>query len=319
MGKLAHKGMRLFVIMGIIGLISGLFRQTVSARIGDEQFFAETGHSVTGEFLDAFHGVKNPQFFYGFPITDAMEDPNSHQIVQYFEKTRFELDPDNSEGIYVRRTPLGDYLYQSNVIQKTAIKTANCQKIPYNPYKICDAFLDFFLKHGKETQFGFPRSNLEIHDGWIVQYFDLARLEWHPENPPQERVMISNLGLKYFYETRQNPDALLPKAMNSLQPVIEIEARAFPETAVVPRQGEQAIYVIVQDQILKPVPGVKVNLDIQLPSGEIISMKTTLTDENGIVKFPFSYQSESIGEAIIQGTAQYGKFKRTFFSAFRIW
>ena len=82
-------------------------------------------------------------------------------------------------------------------------------------------FLSFWRRNGGELIFGYPISGELIEDGRIVQYFERARFEYHPENLGTEyQVMLSLLGNEitqgydfpdgqptqgrlYFPETRQ--------------------------------------------------------------------------------------------------------------------
>lgn len=57
-----------------------------------------------------------------------------------------------------------------------------------------------------------------VEDGLIVQYFENGRLEYHPQNPPESRVLLSEFGLRY--------GASEPPAAASLEP----GAVYFPET-----------------------------------------------------------------------------------------
>ena len=104
-------GKRYFAsILLFLALISGLSWQRSSAQIGGEEYFEETGHRVTGEFLTKFHSVSNPLRIYGYPITEAYQDPTTRLLTQYFQKARFELFLIAPEGQRVQLTPLGKYL-----------------------------------------------------------------------------------------------------------------------------------------------------------------------------------------------------------------
>ncbi len=82
-------------------------------------------------------------------------------------------------------------------------------------------FLSFWRRNGGELIFGYPISGEMVEDGRIVQYFERARFEYHPEHLGTEyQVMLSLLGNEltqgydfpdgqptqgrvYFPETRQ--------------------------------------------------------------------------------------------------------------------
>ncbi|TAK30017.1 MAG: peptidoglycan hydrolase [Chloroflexota bacterium] len=56
------------------------------------------------------------------------------------------------------------------------------------------AFLQYFATRGGLNIFGFPRTDEIVENGRVVQYFQRARMEWHPESPPEWRVQLGLLG-----------------------------------------------------------------------------------------------------------------------------
>ena len=75
-----------------------------------KEYFPETGHWVTGEFLIKYHSIPNPEEIYGNPITEAFQEKD-WLTIQYFEKTRFELYPQDFSDLRVRLSPLGSVIY----------------------------------------------------------------------------------------------------------------------------------------------------------------------------------------------------------------
>jgi len=57
-------------------------------------------------------------------------------------------------------------------------------------------FLEFFDTRGGLSIFGYPQTEVfyEERIGLWVQYFDNARMEWHPENPDPYKVQLGLLG-----------------------------------------------------------------------------------------------------------------------------
>ena len=66
---------------------------------------------------------------------------------------------------------------------------------PETGQTVRDAFLDFFDANGGVELFGYPRTGEFTEGGRYVQYFQRARLEYWPENPPGQQVQLGNLGL----------------------------------------------------------------------------------------------------------------------------
>src|SRR6185437_14805313 len=60
------------------------------------------------------------------------------------------------------------------------------------------AFLAYFTSHGGLDEFGYPISEESTEDGFQVQYFQRARMEWHPELPAAYNVSLSLLGDQYI-------------------------------------------------------------------------------------------------------------------------
>lgn len=55
-------------------------------------------------------------------------------------------------------------------------------------------FVDWIHTHGGFMATGYVRDGAFIEDGVLVQYFQRYRLEWHPGNPPENRVLGALLG-----------------------------------------------------------------------------------------------------------------------------
>jgi hypothetical protein len=80
-------------------------------------------------------------------------------------------------------------------------------------------FLAFFERYGGEAVFGYPVSPEIVVDGVRVQYFQNTRMEYRPDRPPGERVVLSPLGLAF-----RTPDPPMPA------PALDASTRYFAET-----------------------------------------------------------------------------------------
>ncbi len=60
-------------------------------------------------------------------------------------------------------------------------------------------FLDYFRSHGGLETFGYPITEAFIDQGLLVQYFQNARIEWHPNNPDPYKVQLGLLGDELNY------------------------------------------------------------------------------------------------------------------------
>ncbi|MFN2108316.1 MAG: hypothetical protein ACK2UI_01520 [Anaerolineae bacterium] len=70
-------------------------------------------------------------------------------------------------------------------------------------HEVKNEFLAYFQKYGGLEIFGYPITEQFVDQGLLVQYFQKARLELHPENPVQYRVQLGLLGEELKY--RQPP------------------------------------------------------------------------------------------------------------------
>jgi len=59
---------------------------------------------------------------------------------------------------------------------------------------VSGAFLSYFDTHGGLEVFGYPISAPYNNHGILVQYFQKARMEWHPFNPDPYKVQLGLLG-----------------------------------------------------------------------------------------------------------------------------
>ncbi len=152
------------------------------------KFFDVTGHNVAPPFLDFFktHG---DLAVFGYPRTEAIQEDG--RTVQYFQRARFELHPENPQLFQVQLTLLGDLLTTPRrpfPQPQPFTSTADHVFFPQTGHSLSLGFLKFFNKYGALDAFGYPISE-ELqesnNDGsgraYNVQYFQRARFEYHPE------------------------------------------------------------------------------------------------------------------------------------------
>jgi len=126
---------------------------------------------------------------FGYPRTEAI--PEDGRTVQYFQRARFELHPENPQLFQVQLTLLGDLLTTPRrpfPQPQPFTSTADHVFFPQTGHSLSLGFLKFFNKYGALDAFGYPISE-ELqesnNDGsgraYNVQYFQRARFEYHPE------------------------------------------------------------------------------------------------------------------------------------------
>jgi hypothetical protein len=302
---------------------------STSAQVEGRRYFPETGLWVNGEFLEYYERNPNHIFIYGWPITNELIDPETGLVVQYFQRTRLEYHPENEPGNRIVQTPLGELTYPSLSEGKVIDIEAHDAVCSFynNPdlgtFKVCFSFLNFFETHGGVNQFGYPVSGVERQGNRFVQYFELARLEWHPEFPQGSRITISNLGEIYFWLSGQNSSLQLIDDNAPPPPdsdiVSDLKIRAFVESAVVSADDIQTLFVVVHNQYLEPVPYAQVTVVVKLPSGDAISDMLDPTNSDGITTHQFIIQGNQLGKAEVIVTVRHSTITETFRTSFRIW
>ena len=316
MGKLNW----LFALFLLLFSASTAGKSTPAQLQEEERYFPETGHWVTGEFLKKYLSATDPELLYGNPITDVYEEPGTKLLVQYFEKARFDLHPEAPEELRVQLALLGELTHEVGPPIPLGENPTPCRYFVEAKYPVCFSFLEFFEKHGGIAQFGFPISSLEDHEGRIMQYFQRARLEWHPELPPGKRVVVGDLGERHFKVSGQSRERLKPSLQdNAPRTILNLKVGAYPKYAVTPLQGLQTIYVVVQDQHLLPVSGVDVKLTFRSPSGQEMTFTPAPTDAAGITKFTFQYDSIEDGLAKVLVNASLDDLAGQTITSFRLW
>jgi hypothetical protein len=309
----------LFTLIFAIAILAIAGQQVVAQS--NSRYFPETGHWVTDEFLAMYENIPNPIMLYGAPITEAFED-NQGKKVQYFEKVRFELDPTLPSNIQVKISPLGELLYEEGRKFGLTLNNPACRDFPETGHSICYAFLTFFEANGGLNQFGYPISDFEDHNGRIMQYFQKARLEWHPENPRGQWVTVGNLGLRYFHDQEEDPKLLSPvlEGENIPEaPVLRLRTKAFVSSSVLSSDSDQTIYVIVRDQNFKPVPGAEVEFMVTLPDGSTKEYRTSNTNADGVSTLTFLVGSDSQGVANITISTTFKALEGQTRTSFHIW
>ncbi|MEA3350299.1 MAG: hypothetical protein U9Q82_06740 [Chloroflexota bacterium] len=288
---------------------------------GDSLFFPETGHWVTNEFLEKYNSVPNNRELFGLPITDVIVDEDTGLLIQYFEKARFELHPGASPELRVQLTPLGEYLYSQGEVLPIPPNFPSCRHFPETDHKVCYAFLDFFEANGGVLQFGYPLSGFETHDGWIVQYFQRARFEWHPERHAGEQVVLSNLGTRFFRFTGEDSVHLQPNVGNHIpmQSVSNLSVHAFVSSPITQIGGVQTLNVIVYDQTFHPVESAVVAIVVKLPKEEPIEKIMAPTDKRGLSNHEFVFEGSMSGTAEIIVTVTYDTIRKQTRTSFQLW
>ncbi|MCA1954443.1 MAG: hypothetical protein LDL12_04755 [Anaerolinea sp.] len=277
---------RVFFVCLLLVLLGAGVRLGVAQQTADAVYFPETGHWVRGPFLVLYQSADDPLLLFGYPITSEYTDPLSGQTMQYFQKARFDLAKD---GQSAQIAPLGQLLYDANApLAPVANDGAACRVFATTGYSVCYAFLQFYDAHNGAIFLGDPISAVEIREGRYVQYFRQARLEWQPEQPTGQRVVVTDLGRIYFDTVVGNSQLARPVPPdNIIAELLEPRARAFVANSLLPANSRQTVYVIVQDPYLRPIANATVSVNISLPDGRMQTYRLPNTNKDGITQLSF--------------------------------
>lgn len=85
-------------------------------------------------------------------------------------------------------------------------------------------FLDYFTQNGGVERFGYPITEAYAEkNGQLVQYFQKARLEWHPNNPDPYKILLGLLGEELGKKQGPIPVSQIPSSTDP-------NCYYFPET-----------------------------------------------------------------------------------------
>jgi hypothetical protein len=169
--------------------------------------FVETGKTVCNRFLSYWetHGGLAQ---FGLPISDVLAEApdlgSETYPTQYFERARFELHLENEQPYDVLLSLLGRFRYEEKYPNGAPGQKPNMSEnsisFPETGKRLGGWFLDYWTNHGGLTQQGYPisdelveKSELDGND-YVVQYFERAVYELHPENDRPNNVLLSQLG-----------------------------------------------------------------------------------------------------------------------------
>lgn len=208
--------------IGIVVLIAA-FALLVSPGLAREPlcFPEATGYCIQGrirEFWEQQGGLP----VFGYPIGPQRGEviEGIRYEVQWFERTRLELHPENDPPYDVLMGRLGAnrLALQGESRQAFAVEQpdGNCRSFAETGHQVCGEFLQAWRADGLEMDgqpgkseaenlalFGVPLSGprtetLSNGKHHVVQWFERARFELHPDNPPTYRVLYGLLGHEVY-------------------------------------------------------------------------------------------------------------------------
>lgn len=324
-------------IICYLGLVLIVLPATVLAQNDQVRYFEETGHNVSGEFL-RYYDQYGGQALFGYPITRRFTADG--RDVQYFQRVRFELYPDNPSETRVRLGPLAAELgYGQPPIPPSEVPPADHPDKRYfgeTGHTLAFAFLDFHRSMGGEQILGYPLTEWIIEpNGQIVQYLQCARLEWRPEMPNGQRVQLGELGTIYveqrvdpIYKEREDPQHMadpVPSETAATEPLIApgvtaLQTLVTVKSPIISLNTEQTVYVYVLDQEQHGVPGASVEMELDYRNGQADRFVLDATNANGYTQYSWKITAPVPGYvAVVRLHARYGELVTQTSTAFLPW
>jgi len=181
---------------------------TLARAVDNSRFFPETEHTVTGKFLDYWNNNGGLAAF-GYPITEAGSEIDSETdkiyYTQWFERNNFQLHLESAGTKYevqlgllskrlTENRPENDPAFQSGAAKAGYFYFAQTQ------HYVSQLFYLYWQNNGSLDRLGYPISEEQQETDpttgkvFLIQWFERARFEYHPENAGSYRVELGLLG-----------------------------------------------------------------------------------------------------------------------------
>lgn len=232
----------------VLLLVPGMDRRLRAQA--DERCFEATGFCIAGR-IRTFWEQNGGLPVFGYPITPQQTEEVEGQPrqVQWFERNRLELHPENAPPYDVLLGRLG--VVRLEQLNRTGNSVAanspqpGCQFFAETGQNVCGDILAAWRANGLEFDgspgtslaeslalFGLPVSAAQTEataDGTerTIQWFERARFEIHTENAPPSNVLLGLLGREVRGETDSAaaPPSNAPGASLVVPPPDEVSAR----------------------------------------------------------------------------------------------
>lgn len=239
-GQPGHVGLWLTGLAGCLALLVGavaLVAPIPGAQAQtEERCFAETGYCMQGrirEFWERNGGLP----VFGLPISPQQEEEieGVARQVQWFQRNRLELHPENERPYDVQLGRLGVLLLEQQgrdwlTFPKADGPRPGCLFFAETGHNVCTEILTAWQVEGIDLNqdgisgnsnaeslalFGLPISEEQsemLPDGQerTVQYFERARFERHPEHAPPHNIQLGLLGIEIYGDIWDRPRESTP-------------------------------------------------------------------------------------------------------------
>ncbi|MBA3470506.1 MAG: M23 family metallopeptidase [Herpetosiphonaceae bacterium] len=208
------------------------------------RIFPQTGHSLSGP-LGEFWAANGGLAVFGVPTTSARPFVSAASA-QITERARLEYHPENPAPYTVQLGLIGKLVLE-NLGRDWRSEGAgepmdgSCRSFPATGRSVCGPFLRYWQGHGLNfgqpgisddeslALFGLPLTAPQFErnssgDRVLTQWFERARFELHPNNPPEHQVLLGRLGAELAGE------APAPARMTLSVPATIVQGRTWSFT-----------------------------------------------------------------------------------------
>jgi hypothetical protein len=298
--------MRFVLVASVVGVVALWLASQSPQTSNDVRYIGATGHNIRSAFL-AFYDRNGGLEIFGYPITEQFTHENT--TIQYFQNVLMELEPDGGVGLSPIALEMDNDQppiappEQADLLQRYFSETGHL---------VDERFYNYFRTHGGVAVFGYPITEAIIEANQVVQYFQNAKMEWHPELQAQP-VSMSALGEAHFYSAgmdinllRGVPARIDTDAQTPTDTVMRLDVDASLAQTHTTYPGTQTVTAFVTrlntlvDGQPQPVEGARVHVLIQypdpLPSQEF---EMQPTDAQGRTSLTFDLPDSPISEKVV--------------------
>ena len=170
---------------------------------------------------------------------------------------------------------------------------------PETGHTVAFEFLSFYNNDGGLDIFGYPIAEFTFENGYYIQYFQRAKMVWHPEMSGNDRMQLADLGSIHFDVARLPIELKNSTGAALVGNDAPIKVTASVLSPVTGRSGRQTLFVFVTDAQDANVAGVNVSFSVHPVSRPAPFTVIGQTNSDGFISSTFAVDGSNLGQPII--------------------